>query len=314
MRKSRFTESQIVAILKQTDGGVPIKDVVRQHGISVPTYYKWKSRYGGMDVAELARVRELEAENSKLKRLYAEQALEIHALKDVIAKKAVTPSTRREVATVFRARLVSAARVSATRLARSAWYRPISDRSAADASLIDALQAVIARHGRWGFWKCFRRLRLDGHRWNHKRMWRVYCQLKLNLPRRTKKRLPLRERQTLAVPAQANTLWSMDFMADTLYGGRRFRTFNVLDEGVREALTIEVDTSLRTERVIRVLEQLKQWRGLPQAIRCDYVLTLESSMKCGCEATRAPGAPDQSRRITACVRSRELPRLQDLLV
>ena len=87
MRKSRFTESQIVAILKQADGGVPIKDVVRQHGISVPTYYKWKSKYGGMDVAELARVRELEGENSKLKRLYAEQALEIHALKDVIAKK-----------------------------------------------------------------------------------------------------------------------------------------------------------------------------------------------------------------------------------
>lgn len=87
MRKSKFTESQIVAILKEADNGIPIKDVVRNHGISVPTYYKWKSRYGGMDVAELARVRELESENSRLKRLYAEQALEIHALKDVISKK-----------------------------------------------------------------------------------------------------------------------------------------------------------------------------------------------------------------------------------
>lgn len=87
MRKSKFTESQIVAILKEADNGIPIKDVVRNHGISVPTYYKWKSRYGGMDVAELARVRELEAENSRLKRLFADQALEIHALKDVIAKK-----------------------------------------------------------------------------------------------------------------------------------------------------------------------------------------------------------------------------------
>ena len=87
MRKSRFTESQIVSILKQADGGIPIKDVVRQHGISVPTYYKWKSKYGGMDVAELVRVRELEAENNKLKRMYAELALENAAIKDLIAKK-----------------------------------------------------------------------------------------------------------------------------------------------------------------------------------------------------------------------------------
>ena len=87
MRKSKFTESQIVSILKEADGGLPIKEVVRKHGISVPTYYKWKSRYGGMDVAELARVRELEQENAKLKRMYAELALENAAIREVIAKK-----------------------------------------------------------------------------------------------------------------------------------------------------------------------------------------------------------------------------------
>lgn len=87
MRTSRFTESQIVSILKEADSGLPIKDLVRKHGVSVPTYYKWKSRYGGMEVAELTRVRELEQENSKLKRMYADLALENAAIKELIAKK-----------------------------------------------------------------------------------------------------------------------------------------------------------------------------------------------------------------------------------
>ncbi len=90
---------------------------------------------------------------------------------------------------------------------------------------------VVAQHPRWGFWKCYHRLRLDGQGWNHKRLWRVYCALKLNLPRRTKKRLPQRHAQSLAVVARANVLWSLDFMSDTLHVGRRFRTLNVLDEG-----------------------------------------------------------------------------------
>jgi putative transposase len=87
MKKSRFTESQIVAVLKQTDAGVPVKDVCRQAGISLPTYYQWKAKYGGMEASDLKRVKELEAENAKLKRMYAELALDNAAMKDLIAKK-----------------------------------------------------------------------------------------------------------------------------------------------------------------------------------------------------------------------------------
>ena len=156
----------------------------------------------------------------------------------------------------------------AVSMSRAAYYRQGVDRVGHDAPLIDALNKVVAKHGRWGFWKCHDRLRLDGHGWNHKRTWRVYCAMKLNLPRRTKKRL-VRPRQPLEAPRLPNEIWSLDFMSDALYPGRRFRTLNILDEGVREALAIEIDTSLPALRVVRTLEQLVAWRGLPKAIRLD---------------------------------------------
>lgn len=158
---------------------------------------------------------------------------------------------------------------AAVGLSRAAWYKSSGDRLQRDQEVIDALLRVVEDHHRWGFWKSYRRLRLDGHPWNHKRVYRVYCDLGLNHKRRTKKRIPSRHRQPLETPAVPNEVWALDFMHDSLYVGRRFRTLNVLDEGVREALDIEIDTSLPGERVIRVLERLRTWRGLPKAIRCD---------------------------------------------
>ena len=109
-----------------------------------------------------------------------------------------------------------------------------------DRDVIEVLNEIVGRKPRWGFWKLHGRLRLEGCRINHKRLHRVYCEMGLNLPRRTRRRLPVRARRRLSAPGGLNVIWAADFMADALYGGRWFRTLNVIDEGNRQALGIEM--------------------------------------------------------------------------
>jgi putative transposase len=154
-------------------------------------------------------------------------------------------------------------------LSRSAWYQPTVDWAVRDAPVMAVLNALVAGHTRWGFWKCYRRLRRDSYAWNHKRVHRVYVSMKLNLPRRVKRRLPTRERQPWMVPTVLNRVWALDFMRDTLYDGRPFRTLNVIDEGNREALRIEIGTSIPATRVVRVMNQVVEVYGRPDAIRLD---------------------------------------------
>ena len=135
--------------------------------------------------------------------------------------------------------------------------------------MITALQELAAAHPTYGFRKLLAYLKRAGQPWNHKRVYRVYKLLKLNKKRRGKRRLPNRVKQQLLQPVEINSSWSMDFMRDSLASGSKFRTFKVLDDCNREALVIEIATSIAAKRVIRTLEQLLDWRGKPAAIRVD---------------------------------------------
>lgn len=145
-------------------------------------------------------------------------------------------------------------------------YKP---RPKDDSLVVDELSALIEKHPPIGFWKSFHRIRKSGKPWNHKRVYRVYTQMKLNIRRRAKKRLPARVKQTLFQPDSINQVWSLDFMSDSLWNGRRFRLLNIIDDFNREVLAIETDTSLPALRVIRVLEKLLATRGKPEMIRVD---------------------------------------------
>jgi len=138
-----------------------------------------------------------------------------------------------------------------------------------DTELQDVLTALTAKHVAIGYWQCCYRLWNKGYGWNHKRIYRVYTDMKLNIRRRAKKRLPERIKQALMVPSAPNQVWSIDFMSDSLVDGRKFRLLNIIDDFNRESLAVEVDTSLPSLRVIRVLERLISQRGKPANIRCD---------------------------------------------
>jgi putative transposase len=138
-----------------------------------------------------------------------------------------------------------------------------------DNAVITALQELAFKHPNYGFRKLFSYLRRAGHKWNHKRIYRVYKLLKLNKRRKGKRRLPARIKQPLIRQQMINVSWSMDFMSDSMTGNRRFRTFNVMDDCSREALAIEIDTSLSAKRVTRVLDRILATRGKPNSLRVD---------------------------------------------
>ncbi|MGD8380169.1 MAG: IS3 family transposase [Gammaproteobacteria bacterium] len=271
MRKSRYSDSQIMAILKQAEAGTPVPELCREHGMSSALFYRWRAKYGGMDASLMARLKELEDENRRLKKMYAEERLKAEVVQEAPAKKAVKPSRRREMA-----QAAVQARGLRVRLACQAFgisetcYRYQAKLSDENAEIADWLIRLTHNQKNWGFGLCFLYLRnVKGYPWNHKRVRRIYRELELNLRIKPKKRLQREKPEPLSVPAAINDVWSMDFMHDQLTDGRSYRLFNVIDDYNREGLDIVVDLSLPAERVTRSLDRIIEWRGKPKAIRCD---------------------------------------------
>lgn len=149
-------------------------------------------------------------------------------------------------------------------------YRYSPKLAAENEEIADLLIGLTRARRNWGFGLCFLYLRnVQGRLWNHKRVYRIYRELELNLRIKPRRRLRRDKPDVLAVPEAPNLVWSMDFMADRLGDGRAFRLLNVLDDFNREGLGIEVDFSLPAEHVIRSLNRIIEWRGKPASIRVD---------------------------------------------
>ncbi|HEU4630223.1 MAG TPA: IS3 family transposase [Gemmatimonadaceae bacterium] len=268
MRKSRFTDAQIVAILQEAAAGAAVREVCRRHGISEKTYYRWKHHFGGLQVAETKRLKALEDENRRLKKIVADQALDLAMLRDVVGRKLVTAPSRRRVVTY----LTAAYRVSERRACRVTGFARSSQRYRSRRPRRDALRArlyaLALEKPRWGYRRLHWLLLREGEVVNHKLVQRLYREEGLTVRRRVRKRVSV-PRTPLAAPTRPNERWSMDFVRDTLGDGRAFRALTIVDDFTRESVAIEVDTSLPGERVVRVLECLAATRGLPHGIICD---------------------------------------------
>jgi len=149
-------------------------------------------------------------------------------------------------------------------------YRYQPKLSAENVEIADHLISLTHNQRNWGFGLCFLYLRnVKGYPWNHKRVYRIYRELELNLRIKPRKRIIREKPEPLAVPETLNQCWSMDFMHDQLSDGRSYRLFNLIDDFNREALAIDIDFSLPADRVVRSLNQVIEWRGKPVAIRSD---------------------------------------------
>jgi len=242
MKRSKFTDSQIVEAIKRVEGGFGVAELCRELGISSATFYKWRSKFGGMDTSMMARMKELEAENARLRKM---------------AKKVVN------------AKRISIRGASAIFRISESCYRHEAKLNAENDEIADWLHRLTDNHRTWGFMLCFLYLR---NVW----IW-LESQARVSHPQgagaefahQTRKRLVRQMPEPLAVPGAINEVWSMDFMHDQLADGRSISTFNVIDDFNREALGIEVDFSLPAARVARTLNQIIEPRGRPLAIRCD---------------------------------------------
>ena len=265
MRKSWFSEERIIAILCEQEAGARTEEVRRRHGVSSTTFYKWKARYGGLEVSDARRLKALEDENRRLKKLLAEAVLDVAALKDLLEKPELACSATRAGCAPPDG---GTGPLSASRL-RAARHRPEDVRRPerrGDEAVRERLRALAGEWRRFGYRRLGILLAREGMVMNDKKLYRLYREEGLAVRRRRGRKRATGTRAPAALPQAPNQRWSLDFVSDCLVA-RRFRILVVVDDFTRECLAAVADTSISGARVARELDALIAGRGRPNIHR-----------------------------------------------
>ena len=236
MKKSKFSEEQITYALRQAEAGAKVEEICRQLGVSKATFFNWKKKFGGMGVSELRRLRQLEEENAQLKKLVADLSLDRQILKDVI-KKVLRPKVKKKLIIFIMAAYQVAIRRACAVLPmhRSVFYYKQHKRE--EALLLMRMKEIAFARIRYGFRRIEIMLCREGFRDNHKRMRRVYCEQGLNLrQKRHRRHRSVAQRLERIDAGRVHQVWGMDFVADQLFNGKRFRILTVIDNFSRKSL------------------------------------------------------------------------------
>ena len=261
MKRSRFTQEQIIGALKEHQAGALASDLCRRHGISDATFYTWRSKYGGMEVSDACKLKGLEEENARLKKLLAESMLDVSTLKEMLAKKLLTPGARRgAVSWAITEKGCSQRRACLLVGIAPKTYRYRSGRGADD-DVRARLRVLASERRRFGYRRLHILFAREGVQLNHKRLFRVYREERLGVRKRGGRKRALGTRAPMALPDGPNQRWSLDFVSDALASARRFRVLAVVDDFTRECLGLVVDTSLSGLRVGRELDRIASLRG-----------------------------------------------------
>ncbi len=268
MKKSRVTEEQIIGVLREQDARMTTADVCRKHGISPATFYQWKAKFGGLEVSDARRLRTLEAENARLKKLLADTMLDNAMLKDIAGKMVALGVRRQAVAQLREHHEVSERRACrALGIDRSVVrYRACRGD---DAAIRQRLRSLAAERRRFGYRRLGLLVAREGVRLNPKKLSRLYREERLQVRRRGGRKRALGTRRPMSLPVAKNEGRSLDFVSDTLSDGRRFRILCVVDDYTRECLALVADTSLSGARVVRELDALGARRGFPAGVVSD---------------------------------------------